>query len=91
MTESEGEEDGEEEEGDDDDDEEGGEEEAEGEGELLSSLLLLSRCSFSCPRTSTEAIVAGATAGDGRAFQSRPSRSAAFHGSGGVAPGPERR
>ena len=73
----------------DESDEEGEEEEEEVEVELLSLLLL----SFSCHKTSTETIAAGETAGgaDCRAFQRSPSRSAAFHGSGGVAPGPERR
>ena len=65
----------------------------EGVEELeLLELLELSP-SFSCPRTSTDTIEAGdgAAGGDCSAFQSRPSRSAAFHEAGGVAPGPERR
>ena len=78
--------------------EEGGGGEA-GEGEVDEGAGLGSESSparppsFSCPKTSTETIEAGgaAAAGDERAFQTRPSSRAAFHDSGGVAPGPERR
>ena len=70
------------------------EDEEEEEEELLELLLLLlllppPSSDFSCPRTSTETIEAGVP-GE-RALHSKPSSRAAFHGSGGFAPGPERR
>ena len=61
--------------------------------EEVAELESSSSSDLSCPRTSTETMVAGVegAAEEERALHSRPSSKAAFQGSGGVAPGPERR